>query len=186
METTAFLIIVAIGAVAWAALRDRQRVRNYQDPATTLSPRHTQFVTEACHEGLRCIGYSCVPGCDSPAAAAKAGAAYCSQHDARPVLTASLVAAGMVAHYAAQHRLAEANTAALLSEVNAMFAAGFPSTADEIHDARAKLVAGNKDANDVLGTVTREGFSSSILAQNGAFSVQLRGLAGASHAPMAH
>jgi len=100
MENNAFLIIVVIGAFAWAALRHLWRVRDYGS-AMALSPRDSQFVTEACHEGLRCIGYSCVPGCDNPAAAAKAGAAYCSQHGGRTVLTASLVAVGMVAHYAA-------------------------------------------------------------------------------------
>lgn len=97
------------------------------------------------------------------------------------MLTASLVAVGMVAHYAAQHRLAEAHTAALLSQVNAMFAAGFRSTSEEVHNARAKLVAGNQEAIDVVETVTLQGFKSSILAQNGVFADKLRGLADVSH-----
>ena len=62
-----------------------------------------------------------------------------------------------------------------------MFAAGFRSTSEKVHSARAKLVAGNQEAIDFVDTVTLQGFKSSILAQNGVFADKLRGLADVSH-----
>jgi hypothetical protein len=176
MNSYTFPIITAVTVLCIVVFRDRQRVRKYTNPETRLSKRDKQFATEACYEGLRCVGYSCAPGCDSPSEAAEAGAIYCKQKGLKAIVVASLVAAGMVAHYVARHRLSEHVAVAMLNTVNATLATAFGIAEKTIHDARAGVLSTESAARAVLDVVTQEGFRSSILAQADELGEALRRL----------
>lgn len=177
MNNYVSLILISVAVVAVAIARDRQRARQHLNRAAYLSARDQNFALEACYEGLRCIGYSSVPGCDGPAAAAEAGAAYCKQHGESAILTASLVAAGMVAHYTDQRGVPNRIAAAMLERVNESFAAAFRLSAEKIHDTRMTMFARDPDARAVVEAAARAGFSTSVLAQDHELGEKLRRLA---------
>lgn len=177
MNNYVLLILIATIVLGIVVYRDRQRVRKYANTAACLSERDERFVTEACYEGLRCVGYSCAPSADNPAEAADAGAAYCKQNGLKAVVAASLVAAGMVTHYVAQHRLSDQIAYAMLNKVNVTMAAAFRIAEETIHDARANALSTDLAARTVLDVVTQAGFRSSILAQENELGRQLRLLA---------
>lgn len=169
-------IIAAATVLCVVFFRDRQRVRRYAKPTARLSERDERFATEACYEGLRCVGYSCAPGCDSPSKAAEAGAVYCKQNGLKAVVAASLVAAGMVTHYVGRHRLSEEVAFAMLNTVNATLAAAFGIAESTIHDTRASVLSKEPAARTVLDAVTQAGFSCSALAQTDELGGELRRL----------
>ena len=76
MQTTTILILLAVAGALIAILRGRERARARTHAGAALSDRDRGLAVEACYEGLRCVGYSCVQDCENPAVAAEAGAAY--------------------------------------------------------------------------------------------------------------
>lgn len=162
-------LVITIAIVGYRAYRRNSSARSME-----LSSRDQRFAVEACNEGFRCLGYSCVPGHDNDAEAERAAIAYCRDQGEYAIVAASLGAVGMVVHYTGHHKLPEHTTAALMQRTNELIATQFSLTDERLHDARMNLMKADKSAQLIVETVARHGFQSCRLAREGELSEALR------------
>jgi hypothetical protein len=174
MDNTPLFILVAI-AVAVIAYRESRRLS--AGGSVALSSRDKRCCAEACNEGLRCIGYSCTPGCENDAEAVHAAIVYCEDVGERAVIAASLVAVGIVGHYVNHHKPSDHTAMMMMQRTNELFASKFSLTDERLHDSRMDLMKQDKRAQFIAETAAQYGFQSCHLARVGELGDALRGIA---------
>lgn len=146
-------VVALIGVVAW---------RTAQNRAARRAQRDREFINAAISEGLACVGYSCVAGCNSLDAAITAGRTYCALNGKAPVMAVSMAAYGMLAVYTGQHNYSQNATQQMIGQLTVRLAESFSMPPEQLqHDCR-QVRSDNPAALAILEGVAARHFYSHI------------------------